>query len=462
MLQEMSVAIGGRVYGEIGSPRVTSVSTDTRSLRPEALFIAIQGESFDGHDFVEDALARGATAAVVRDAKRYPENLRRAGLLIEVDDTLASLGRLATWYRRQIPAQVIAVFGSNGKTTTKDLIQTALSSKKRGKAAAASFNNNIGVPLTLLEVEPSDEYVVVEIGTNHPGEIAALARIAAPDMAVVTSIGEEHLEGFGDLEGVAAEEFSFLPYMQGRSFVAVSDQASAYAPNPPRGTPGRSMVVYGFEERCDLRATEFRQNGDGIHFRVNGRFDYQLPSLGRHNVLNALAAIAMAQRFRLEHGDIAAALSRFKGPQMRMQAVVHGGLYLVNDAYNANPSSMRAAFDAMDSLARPGRRVLVLGDMRELGDQSTRCHQKVGRDAGASSANVIITVGSMSRVMADGATSAAGTSKRIYPFPSIEALADKLPDLLEPGDNVLLKASRGTRLERLVPVIEKCGRAASN
>ncbi|MBK8270893.1 MAG: hypothetical protein IPK83_22315 [Planctomycetes bacterium] len=248
--------------------------------------------------------------------------------------------------------------------------------------------------------------------------------------------------------------------MQGRPFIAVSDQAAEYAPNPQAGTgQNRTMIVYGFDARSDLRATQIAQQEDGLRFQVNGRFNYQIPSLGRHNVLNALAAIAIGQRFRLEHTDIAPVLAKFKAPKMRMQAAQHGAIYLINDAYNANPSSMRAAFEAMDHLARPGRRVLVLGDMRELGDKTTKCHQSVGRDAGASSANVIITVGSMARVMADGATSAAGTSKRIYPFPSIEALTDKLPDLLEPGDNVLLKASRGSRLERLAPIVEKCGLA---
>lgn len=460
-LQEMCKAIGGRVYGEIKFPRVTSVTTDSRSLQPESLFFAIKGDRFDGHDFVEDVVKKGATAAVVSDARRYPEPLRATGRLIEVDDTTIALGRLASWYRRQIPAQIVAVFGSNGKTTTKDMIHAVLSCRKRGKAASASFNNHIGVPITLLSAEPSDEYLVVEIGTNHPGEIASLARIAAPDMAIVTSIGEEHLEGFGDLEGVAAEEFSFLPFMQGRPFVAMSDQAAGYAPSGRLGDPNRTMIVYGTTEKCDLRATQVQQDANGQRFLVNGRFEYRLPLIGRHNVLNSMAAIAIGQRFRVDHADIAGALSGFVAPKMRMQGLEQGSLYLINDAYNANPSSMKAAIEAMDALARPGRRVLVLGEMRELGEQSTRCHRKVGLEAGTSSANVIVTVGSMARVMADGATSAAGTSKRIYPFPTIESLMDKLPDLLEPGDNVLLKASRGTRLERLVPVIEKCGRAAT-
>ncbi|HWL91897.1 MAG TPA: UDP-N-acetylmuramoyl-tripeptide--D-alanyl-D-alanine ligase [Phycisphaerae bacterium] len=461
MLQEMAAAMSGRVYGEVTSPRVKNVCTDTRSLQDESLFFAIKGENFDGHDFVAQALEGGATAAVVKDARRFDEKLRAAGRLVEVDDTILALGRLAGWYRRQIPAEVIAVLGSNGKTTTKDMIHAVLSSKKSGKAAAASFNNAVGVPLTLLSVEPSDQYVVVEMGTNHPGEIAQLARIALPDMAVVTSIGEEHLEGFGDISAVAAEEFSFLPYLEGRAFVAVSDQAVTYAPTQSKGQTARTMIVYGLSETADVRATDLKQTADSLSFRVNGRSEFRISLLGAHNVVNALAAIAIGNRFRLENADIALALSTCKGPKMRMQARQIGSLYLINDAYNANPASMRVAMDAMDNLPRQGRRVLILGDMRELGNQSTRCHQRVGRDAGSSSANVIIAVGSMARVMADGATSAAGMGKRIYPFPTVDALANKLPDLLEPGDNVLLKASRGTQLERLVPIIEKCGQAVA-
>jgi len=468
-LEEMVIAIEGRVYGTISAPSVTSISTDTRDLKSGALFFALKGENHDGHAFVAQALESGAIAAVISDISGVPVKYQTGGRIIQVSDTVVALGRLAAWYRKQFAAQVIGVVGSNGKTTTKDMIATVLSHKRRGRAAHSSFNNHIGVPMTLLSVEPSDEFVVVEIGTNHPGEIIALGRIARPDIAVVTSIGEEHLEFFGNLEGVAGEEFSILSAMRDRAFVAMSTQAAEYAAGPVREQ--FTMLTYGVDDEPrqsgvagpDLRATEIVTTAEHQEFKVNGRFPYRLPVLGRHNVVNSLAAVAVATRFRMTHVDIAAAMLDIQLPPMRMQRQRLGPFTVINDAYNANPSSMKIAFEVMDSLhdepraggMASGRKVFILGDMRELGDQSSRCHQMVGREAGRSSARVVIAVGAMARVVADGATATAGTTKRIYSFPTIEALSERLGDLLEPGDTILLKASRGSRLERLLEPMEK-------
>jgi UDP-N-acetylmuramoyl-tripeptide--D-alanyl-D-alanine ligase len=459
-LEEMIVAIEGRLHGTLSAPSVSSVATDSREVQPGALFLALKGENHDGHAFVTDALDKGAIAAVVSDVSGFPSELRAGGRLIQVPDTTVALGRLAGWYRRQFAAQVIAVVGSNGKTTTKDMIAAVLGHKRRGRAAPASFNNHVGVPLTLLSVEPADEFVVVEIGSNHPGEIVSLGRIAKPDMAVITSIGEEHLEFFGDLEGVAGEEFSILATLRARAFVAMNQQAAPFAPRSLRDQ--FTALTYGLDdepasgecESADLRAGDVVADADGQRFTANGRFPYRLPALGRHNVVNALAAVAVAIRFRMEPPEIAEGMLKVRLPPMRLQRIRIGPITVINDAYNANPSSMRAAFEMMDRIEQPGRKVFVLGDMRELGDQASRCHQSVGREAGRSSARVIIAVGAMARVVGDGATATAGTTKRIYAFPTVEALAGKVDELLEPGDIVLLKASRGMRLERLVDSIE--------
>lgn len=462
-LEEMVIAIEGRVFGTIASPTVTSVSTDSRDAKPGSLFFAIKGENHDGHAYVADVLDRGASAAVISDLSAVPPRYQTGGRLVLVPDTVASLGRLAAWYRRQFAAQVVAVVGSNGKTTTKDMIATVLGHKRRGRSAKASFNNHIGVPMTLLSVEPADEFIVVEIGTNHPGEIAALGRIAKPDICVVTSIGEEHLEFFGSLDGVAGEEYSILSTMRSRAFVAMSQQAARFAPATIRNQ--FTVLTYGLDDEssggspgCDLRATEIVATADGQRFKVNARFEYQLPVLGRHNVVNALAAIAIGSRFRMTTEEITEAVAKVQLPPMRMQRTRVGSLTVINDAYNANPSSLAAAFEVLDCIQDVRRKVLILGDMRELGDQSTRCHQTVGRDAGRSTAQVIIVVGAMSRVMADGATGSAGTSKRIYAFPTVEALAERLPELIEPEDLILLKASRGVRLERLVDSLQELAR----
>ncbi|MFQ5412713.1 MAG: UDP-N-acetylmuramoyl-tripeptide--D-alanyl-D-alanine ligase, partial [Phycisphaerae bacterium] len=363
-LQETAAAMGGRVYGRIEIPNVKGVCIDSRDPDPkgpgsQGLFIAIRGERFDGHDYVESVLEDWAAAAVVDDVNRIHKRFRSTGRLIEVDDTVQALGRLATWYRRRFSAQVIAVLGSNGKTTTKDLIAAVLKSNKRGRAAKASFNNAIGVPLTLLSVEPSDEFVVVEIGGNRPGEIGELARIAQPDMAVVTSIAEEHLAGFGDLAGVAREEFSFLSAMRGPPdplcgpFVAINEQA---VPLAPQGLlRNTTLLTYGLDRRADLRAEDLEQTAEEQRFRVNGRFEYRLPLMGRHNVLNALAAVAIGTRFRLGHEAIADALRDAEPLPMRLQPIKYGSVTLINDAYNSNPASCRAAFDALDQAPTIGR-----------------------------------------------------------------------------------------------------------
>lgn len=450
-LHEMVVAIGGRVYGEITMPRVTGVSTDTRGIEPESMFFAIKGETHDGHDYVRAALDKDATCAVVSDLEKVDKPLLALGRIVQVPDTVAALGRLASWYRRQFAAQVIAVIGSNGKTTVKDMVAAVLASRLRGRWAKASFNNHIGVPLTLLSVEPSDEFVVVEIGTNHPGEIAALGRMARPDMAVITSIGEEHLEFFGDVKSVAREEFSLLTCMAGRPFVAMNMQAAAHA--PPHALREVTSLTYGFDEEAGLRAVDVASDDRGHRFRINDGTEYYLPVLGRHNVVNALAAIAVARRFRMSPAQIAEGLEQVRLPPMRMERVRIGGITLINDAYNANPSSMRIALGVLDAVATPGRKVLVLGDMRELGEQSPRCHQALGQDAGRSTAQIIIAVGAYARVVADGATATAGTTKRIYSFPTVEAAAEKIGALIDAGDVVLLKASRGVKLERLIEPI---------
>lgn len=449
-LLEICEILRAKPTGPACDGRAESVSTDTRTLVPGALFFAIRGPHFDGHDFVAQALAAGA-AAVVVDSRSVADQ-HASGRVLLVQDALAALGKLAAWYRRSLAAQVIAVLGSNGKTTTKDLIHRVLADRLRGTAAEKSFNNAIGVALTLLAADPTDQYVITEIGTNAPGEVAALSRIVCPDYAVVTSIAEEHLEGFGSLEGVAAEEFSFLPNLTGRATVVLSEQAAPFAPR--RLPPGSRSIMYGMGADAPLRVSELEQHDDRQSFVINDRFRYDLPLMGRHNVLNALAAITIGTAFRLEHDMMSAALRTASPPPMRLNRLEFESICVINDAYNANPGSMRAAFDTIDQDSTFGRKVFLLGDMRELGTAAARCHGAIGEAAGRSSAAVIIAVGAYARHVADGAVRTAGTRKRIYSFPTVDLLREKLPQLLQRGDHVLLKASRGVALEKLLPTIE--------
>ncbi len=450
---EIVSAIGGKPDGKTPQAAVARVCTDTREIQPGDLFFALPGEQFDGHDFVDAALSGGAAAAVVSDAARVPVRWRGTGRMIVVRDAVDALGRLAAFHRTQAAALVIGVVGSNGKTTTKEMIRAVLASRKRGRAALKSFNNQIGVPLTLLSVETADEFVVVEIGTNHPGEIATLAQIARPDIGVVTSIGEEHLEFFGDVSKVAEEELSLLGHIRRRGCVVMQADCRKYVVGSIRDD--LTVLTFGVDAASDMRATDVRFDGGVQRFKVNERFEYELPTAGVHNVSNALAAIAVGMRLGMGHAEIAAALATAKMPPMRLERREIGDVTLINDAYNANPTSMRAALASMEQLGGRRRQVVVLGDMRELGADSGRYHEELGRAAGRSTASVIVAVGAFSRTVADGATSTAGAAKRIYWHPNVETAGAALEELIEPGDVVLLKGSRAVRLERVVPAIER-------
>jgi len=455
-IDEIIAAIGGRPLGEPPGGAVGEVCIDSRKVVERSIFFAIRGEQHDGHDFVPQALASGAVAAICADASKLPGQFQRDGRIITVGDTTEALGRLAAWYRKQLAAQVIAVAGSNGKTTTKDILTTVLSTRRRGRGAAASFNNSIGVPLTLLSVEASDEFVVVEIGTNHPGEIRALGRIARPNIAVITSIGEEHLEFFGNVEAVAKEEMSLLSCLRDHGFVTMSEDAARYA--APEDLKSRGAVIYGLTEECHLRAEALTCDANGQRFLLNGRREFHVPLLGAHNAVNALAAIAVGTRLRMTEEEIAAGLTQVKPTKMRLESASCGEITLINDAYNANPASVRAALAVLDEFTGVARKVLILGDMRELGAASEREHTAIGREAGRSSAQVIMAAGSFARFVADGAASVAGTTKRVYSFQNLSALTDRLESLVEPGDLVLLKASRAGRFEQLIPRLEEIGR----
>lgn len=455
LLEEVVASIGGRVAGKSPVARISAVCTDSRALRCDDLFFALSGEHFDGHNFVDAALREGAAAAVISDLTRIPVNWHESGRLICVRDVVEALGRLAAYHRRQTAAQVVAVVGSNGKTTTKELIGAVLRSRRGGCVAPQSYNNAIGVPLTLLAAGGGDEFVVVEIGTNHPGEVAALAEMAGPDIGVVTGIGEEHLEFFDDLSGVAKEELSLLRHVRRRGFVATEIGCRRYTAGAARDD--LTCLTFGLDAGADLRAGDLTFDGQRQHFKVNDRFPYSLGLMGTHNVSNALAAIAVGLRFGLTHEQIAAALEGVGPPAMRMERQRVGGLTLINDAYNANPASMRAALAGFEQLRDPGRRVLILGDMRELGPHALHYHGELGRAAGRSSAMVIVAVGSFARVVADGATATAGSSKRIYGFPNVETAGAGLDRVLSPGDLVLMKGSRAMALERLIPHLERCG-----
>ena len=436
---------------------VSSVSTDTRVIQAGGVFVALRGDRFDGHAFLDKALAAGAVGAIV-DHKPIgaPPELP----LIQVADTRRALGRLANHVRRQLKhTKVIAVAGSNGKTGTKHLIHAALSRHLQGTVSPKSFNNDIGVPLTLLPVSPRQDYVVVECGTNHPGEIAVLSRISEPDIAVITNAGPEHLEGLRSLDGVRKENAAITVGMKPDGCLVVHGDDRALL--ACCGGPGGRKVTFGLERTNNLWATDIRSDFSGVRFRLNGtRQEVFVPMLGRHVAVNALAAIAVARRMGVPDAAVLAGLAEAAGPPMRMEHSEVGGIRVINDAYNANPASVAAALQTLRDLPHDGRKLAVLGDMLELGAQSDAFHREAGRYAAKAGVDLLICVGPGGSLIAAGAVTAGMCSEQVHCFDDALAAAAQMCELVRRGDLLLLKGSRGVGLERVAAALEPTLRMA--
>ena len=445
-------ACAGTLSGGTGAEMALRVSTDSRQAQAGDLFFAIRGEHFDGHDFVSMVAHQGAAGLVV---SRAFSGATPAGCpVITVDDPRLALGRLAARYREDFELPVIAVGGSNGKTTTKDMLDAVLRQRFVTLASPASFNNDIGVPLTLLQLERRHQAAVLEIGTNHPGEIAALMRIARPRIALVTSIGREHLEFFGDLDGVIHEE-GWLAELLPANGLLVTNGDGVWAQAFAQRSQAR-VVRVGFDEGNDWRVTEVRPDDLGTTFvvaapRADWSGEYRVNLLGRHQATNALLCLVVAGELGLDRAQVERGLAECQAATMRMQLWEANGVRVLDDAYNANTDSMITALKALMELPGQGRRIAVLGDMAELGSHSASAHEEVGRIAAELGVGQLIAVGVMASVMARAAR-AAGLL-RVFEFAEVESARAAIKRFFKPGDLVLLKASRATRLERVANVL---------
>jgi len=479
--------------GANGKLPATGVSTDSRTTRPGDLFFAIKGQHRDGHDFVDQAVSRGAVGCVVSDAERVREGIRAAAdahksrvddptyRLILVDDTIAALGRLAARQRELMRAKVVAVTGSNGKTTTKGMIHAVLSTALRGRAAVKSFNNALGVPLTLLAVEPEDEYVVVEIGSNAPGEVEALARMARPDIGVITSVGPAHVEGLGGLAGVVREKASLAGQVRDGGLVAVCADHPELLEQVGEVFSRRSrdleLLTLGRSEWADLRVEDVSGDLAATSFRIGGGPVLCLNVCGAHNANNAAAAYAVGRRMGLTDEQIAAGLAAYQPAEMRLNVLRRGGVTVIDDCYNANPASMRAAiqvlalqpsrrsgapmaFPGAEKAGSSGRRVLVVGDMLELGTEGTHWHEWIGREAATAGIEVIVAAGHFAECVVTGAR-AVNPEVDAVACAGAEQAGDEAASRLRPGDVVLVKGSRGMGMERAVRAILETASASA-
>jgi UDP-N-acetylmuramoyl-tripeptide--D-alanyl-D-alanine ligase len=441
-------AAGARLLRGDPGLRVAGVCTDSRQVRQGDLFVALRGPRFDGHEFVSAAVDGGAVAVLV-EAGRGGE-VPAGCAVLEVEDTRAALARWAVVHRAGFGGRVIAVAGSNGKTSTKELLGSVLGRGGPVVASAASFNNELGVPLTLLRLGGRHWAAVVEVGTNHPGELGRLLSWVQPDCGVFTGVGREHLEFFGDLAGVAAEEGTLAEVLPAGGVLVLSGD-DTWAGAIAARTRAR-VVRVGFEEGNDWRAREVRLDWRGTRFRVEGPEDgwsgaYEIRLLGRHQVRNALLAVALARELGLGVEQVRAGLAGCRPAPHRMESFEAGGVRVLDDAYNANPDSMRAALETFCALPCAGRRVAVLGEMAELGAASERAHAEAGRWAAELGVQQLLAVGPWAGVMA-GAAREAGLT-RVLVFGEVEPVWGALRQLLRPGDALLLKASRRAGLERL-------------
>jgi UDP-N-acetylmuramoyl-tripeptide--D-alanyl-D-alanine ligase len=438
-----------------GSPETIfeNVSTDSRLAKAGDLFFAIKGERFDGHDFIAEVAVKGV-AAVVVEKNRVPSFVLNCPVLA-VNDVRAALGKLAAKYRNEFSLPVVCVAGSNGKTTVKELVASVLRQKFSTLWSEASFNNDIGVPMTLLKLDKSHQAAVLEAGTNHPGELAPLVKMIQPKFGIITNIGREHLEFFGDLAGVAKEEGMLAELLPADGILFLNGD-DAWSEKIAVRTKAR-VVRVGFDEKNDWRAKKVRLDKSGVTFQVecakpNFAGEYRVNLLGKHQVINALFAIAVSEELGVGRPAIQDGLAQCSPPKMRLNFWEANGVRVIEDCYNANADSTLAALETLCGLPLQGRRVAVLGDMGELGATSEAAHKEIGKRAAELEVNQLFAVGKMAPVV--GAAAREAGLLRVFEFSDVEGAVKAVKNFLKPGDVVLFKASRAAKLERIAETLK--------
>lgn len=445
-LQQIAQWARATLVGADPARTVTRVGTDSRALKPGDLFVALRGENFDGHRFVAQAAAAGAAAAVVDGA--FDGEVPAGFALLRVEDTLRALQEMAAQYRASLPLRVLALTGSTGKTSTKDFAAAVLGERYRVLKTEGNFNNHIGLPLTLLRASAADAVGVIEIGMNHPGEIAPLAAIAAPDAAIITNIGTAHIEFLGSRSGIAQEKGNLAEVLPASGFLVLNarDEFSDTIASRTRARVVRSGIGRG-----DLSATLLASGMDGSRFRVRAgeeEVEVVLPVPGLHMIENALLALAAGRELGVPLAEGARGLSQSRLTHGRLERKTVGGIQFLDDSYNANPDSMRAALRTLAVLPVEGARIAVLGRMGELGPLSEQGHRSVGRDAADARVNLLIAVGGEEAGQLAEAARQGGLQD-VFHVPDPAAAAALLAERARPGDLVLLKGSRSARMERI-------------
>jgi UDP-N-acetylmuramoyl-tripeptide--D-alanyl-D-alanine ligase len=438
---------GGRIMQGDPDTILHSVSTDTRKIKQGDLFFALTGEHYDAHDFLAQAAAAGSGGLVVGRRVSLPAGVP----VLLVEDTLAALQALAAFNRERFQGPMVGITGSTGKTTTKDMVASVLGVRWRTLKTEGNLNNEIGLPLTLLALDDGVEACTVEMAMRGPGEIAALSRIARPGSAVITNINETHLERLGTVSRIAAAKGELLEHVPPGGF-ALLNVESPFIKREAKRCRGK-VIYYGLEKPTGLMAREIRPERGGLCFNVvlEGELqEFYLPVPGRHNVLNALAAIGVGRELGLTVEEIAAGLAAVALSGMRLEILEAGGLTIINDAYNASPASTRAALEVLRDVSGGRRKIAVLGNMLELGPCAVEIHREIGKKACELGLDFLITVGNLAAGAAEGAVQAGMAWERVFPCTEHAVALRILKGLLHAGDVVLVKGSRGVKMEVVV------------
>ncbi|RHW34862.1 UDP-N-acetylmuramoyl-tripeptide--D-alanyl-D-alanine ligase [Neobacillus notoginsengisoli] len=432
---------------------ISGVSIDSRKIEKGQLFVPFKGEKVDGHKFVEGAIKNGAAAAFwQKDVPNPPEGLP----LLIVDDCLVALQELARSYRKQLGVKVVGITGSNGKTTTKDMAASLLSLKYKVQKTEGNYNNHIGLPLTVLNLDEDTEVAVLEMGMSGRGEISFLTKLASPDAVIITNIGESHLLDLGSREGIAEAKLEILEGLKDGGLAVLNGDEPLLMERLSGLSESVSVHTFGRTESNDMYPVGIAQSGRGNEFGINlSEQRFFLPVLGTHNIMNALAAMLVARHFSVPFEEMAEGLKSVKLTQMRMElSEGRNGEKIINDAYNASPTSVSAAIELVSNLDGFENKILVLGDMLELGPLEDEYHLKIGENLESGKINLVFTYGKLGAKIAEGAKKTLG-AERVYSFTDKEMLSEELKKHTNAQTLVLVKASRGMKLEEVVASLEK-------
>lgn len=444
-IEEIITAAEGELIVKGNREVFKAVEIDTRKLSQDVIYIAIKGENFNGNDFVIEAVEKGANLCIVDEVKFDIDAVKEKAFVIKVNNTKKAMLSLAHYYLKKLNIKVIGVTGSTGKTSTKDLIAAALSEKFKVFKTIGNFNNDIGLPLMVFKLDKSYEVAILEMGMSNFGEIELLSETAAPDIAVITNVGISHIENLKSRENILKAKLEILKGLKDDGTLIVNNDNDLLSNNID---DNHNIIRIGTGDNCDIKAVDFKLNENSISFLVEGKKEKKLFSLnipGFHNVLNSMLAIACGELLGVSYDEMAKGFNNLQSTSMRLDFVEFEKYKLINDAYNASPDSMKAAIDVL-SVQGSGRKVCVLGTMKELGDESYKAHREVGAYAKGKNIDCLIVTGEFKEGYIDGFDNV----KKTKSFENIDEIIGYLKENIQENDIILIKASRSMKFERIL------------